>query len=86
MLQKCDRPMSLGCNKKIIKWRSPGTSPDPIPSPPELRMNPSARIAALAFAIALTVAACKPAGENNAQAPAAGAPAAPSGIRRLRRV
>jgi len=42
-------------------------------------MNPSsARIAALAFAIALTVAACKPAGENNAPATAAdaGAPAA----------
>ena len=47
--------------------------------PSELRMNPSsARIAALAFAIALTVAACKPAGENNAPATAAdaGAPAA----------
>ena len=42
-------------------------------------MNPSsARIAALAFAIALSVAACKPAGENNAPATAAdaGAPAA----------
>ncbi len=40
-------------------------------------MNPSARIAALAFAIALGVAACKPAGDT-AQAPAgdAGAPAA----------
>ncbi len=50
-------------------------------------MNPSsARIAALAFAIALTVAACKPAGENaNPQATAAdtGAPAAgaPAGDR-----
>ena len=37
-------------------------------------MNPSsARIAALAFAIALTVAACKPAGENNAPATTADA-------------
>ena len=38
-------------------------------------MNPSARIAALAFAIALTVAACKPAGENT-QAPAGAPPTA----------
>jgi phosphate transport system substrate-binding protein len=42
--------------------------------PSELRMNPSSvRIAALAFAIALTVAACKPAGDTNAPATAADA-------------
>ena len=50
-------------------------------------MNPSsARIAALAFAIVLTVAACKPAGDNNAPATAAdaGAPSAAAPAEPLR--
>src|SRR5688572_24878904 len=77
--------MSSGCNKKIIKWRSPGREPwNPdsyLPPHTELRMNTTtAHVAALAFAIVLATTACKPSGEAQAPAGDAGTPtAAPAG-------